>query len=86
MKEFIYTITDPLGIHARPAGMLAKLAKEYGDTTIIIAKDGNEVKAVQLMKLMGLGVKQGDSVTVSADGANEDAALSAMKEFFQENL
>ena len=86
MKEFVYTITDPLGIHARPAGMLTKLAKEYDGTEITITKEDKVVKAVQLMKLMGLGVKQGDKVTVSADGANEDAALSAMKEFFQENL
>ena len=34
MKNFIYTITDPLGIHARPAGLLAKLAKDYADTVI----------------------------------------------------
>ncbi len=86
MKDFIYTIKDPLGIHARPAGMLAKLAKEYEGTTITIKKEDKEVKAVQLMKLMGLGVKQGDEVTVSADGSNEEAAISAIKEFFQENL
>ena len=38
------------------------------------------------MKLMGLGVKQGDVVNVTADGASEDAAITAMKEFFQNNL
>ena len=34
MKSFAYTITDPLGIHARPAGLLAKAAKAYSDTTV----------------------------------------------------
>ena len=86
MKNFTYTITDPLGIHARPAGLLAKAAKVYSDTVITLEKSGNAVKASQLMKLMGLGVKQGDVVTVTADGASEDAALAAMKEFFQNNL
>ena len=86
MKNFTYTITDPLGIHARPAGLLAKAAKVYADTVITVEKNGNAVKASQLMKLMGLGVKQGDVVTVTADGASEDAALAAMKEFFQNNL
>lgn len=36
MKQFTYTITDPLGIHARPAGQLAKLAKSFADTTATI--------------------------------------------------
>ena len=86
MKTFNYTITDALGIHARPAGLLAKKAKAFADTVITVAKGGNAVKASQLMKLMGLGVKQGDVVTVTADGANEDAAIAAMEAFFKANL
>ena len=86
MMQFEHTVKDPLGIHARPAGLLAKAAKAYADTVITVEKNGNAVKASQLMKLMGLGVKQGDVVTVTADGASEDAAIAAMKEFFQNNL
>lgn len=86
MKEFTYTITDPLGIHARPAGLLAKTAKGFGDTTVTVTKNGNAVKASQLMKLMGLGVKQGDQVTVAAEGLAEDDAIAAMQKFFEENL
>ncbi len=86
MKEFTYTITDPLGIHARPAGLLAKAAKAYADTTVTVAKDGNAVKASQLMKLMSLGVKQGNVVTVTAEGPQEDEAIAAMETFFKENL
>ena len=86
MKQFEYTITDPLGIHARPAGLLAKAAKSFADTTITVSKNGNAVKASQLMKLMGLGIKQGDVVTVTAEGPSEDAAIAAMNSFFRENL
>lgn len=86
MKEFTYTITDPLGIHARPAGLLAKVAKGYGDTVVTVTKDVATVKASQLMKLMGLGVKQGDQVTVAAEGLAEDDAIAAMQKFFEENL
>ena len=86
MKQFEYTINDPLGIHARPAGMLAKAAKGFADTTITVSKNGNAVKASQLMKLMGLGIKQGDVVTVTADGPSEDASIAAMQSFFQEHL
>ena len=86
MKQFTYTIKDELGIHARPAGLLAKAAKAYGDTVITVSKDGNAVKASQLMKLMGLGVKQGNEITVSAEGPAEDEAIAAMQKFFEENL
>lgn len=86
MQQFTHTINDPLGIHARPAGLLAKEAKAFADTVITVAKGGNAVKASQLMKLMSLGVKQGDVVTVAAEGADEDAAIAALKAFFEANL
>lgn len=85
MKQFEYTINDPLGIHARPAGMLVKEAKGYA-SACTVTKNGTTVKASQLMKLMGLGIRQGDVVTVAADGADEDAAIAALKAFFEANL
>ena len=86
MKEFTYLVTDELGIHARPAGLLAKLAKTYPGTTVTVTKGETTVKASQLMKLMGLAVKQGSEVTVAAEGPAEDEAISAMRKFFEENL
>ena len=86
MKQFDYTIKDPLGIHARPAGMLAKVAKGFGETVVTVTKDGNTVKASQLMKLMSLGVKNGDTITVAAEGPAEDEALEAVKKFIEETL
>ncbi len=86
MKQFQFTIRDELGIHARPAGLLAKLAKEYKGTTVTVTKGENTIKASQLMKLMGLGAKRGDEVIVAADGPDEDAAIEKLKEFFEANL
>lgn len=86
MKEFHYVVNDPLGLHARPAGLLAKLAKPFTDTTITITKGEKTVKATQLMMLMGLAVKNGDDVTVRADGPSEDEAIAAVEKFFRENL
>ena len=87
MKQFTYTITDALGIHARPAGMLAKLAKSYGpDTTATLTKGEKTVKLSQLMMLMGLAVKQGQEVTVAVEGPAEEEACAALEAFFKENL
>ncbi len=86
MKQFDYTIKDPLGIHARPAGMLAKVAKGFGDTVVTVTKGEKTVKAIQLMKLMGLGIKTGETVTIAAEGPDEDAAIEAIRAFFEENL
>ena len=86
MKEFTYTITDPVGIHARPAGLLAKAAKALGSTVTIAKADGKSAAATKLMALMGLGIKQGDTVTVTVEGGNEEANAAAMEQFFKDNL
>lgn len=83
MKEFTYTITDPLGIHARPAGQVAKLAKGYTDTVITISKNGCVAKASQLMSL---AVKQGDTVLVTAEGPREEETIEELRGFFTANL
>lgn len=85
MKAFEYTIKDELGIHARPAGMLAKAAKAL-DSEVTVTKGDKTVGAARLMALMGLGVKCGDTVTVSVSGGDEEAAEKAMREFFEANL
>ena len=77
MKTFSYTITDEVGIHARPAGLLAKKAKEF-ESVCTIEKGGKSVNITKLMALMGLGVKQGDTVTVTCEGADEDKASEAL--------
>ena len=78
MKQFVYTITDPIGIHARPAGLLAKAAKALDSTVTIVKADGKSALATRLMALMGLGVKQGDTVHVIIEGENEDADAVVM--------
>ena len=85
MRQFQYTITDPVGIHARPAGLLVKAAKAL-DSTVTVEKDGKSAAATKLMALMGLGIKGGDTVTVSVEGGDEQASLTAAEQFFRDNL
>ena len=85
MKEFQYTVKDACGIHARPAGLLVKVVKGFSSTATL-EKNGKTCDLRKLMALMGMGVKQGDEVTVQVEGPDEDAAFEALEKFFQENL
>lgn len=85
MKSFDYTIKDELGIHARPAGLLAKRAKEF-ESEITLKKGDRSALCSRLLSVMSLGIKQGDRVIVTAVGADEDEAAAAMKDFFENNL
>ena len=86
MKKFEYVITDALGIHARPAGLLVKAAKELDSTVTIEKVGGKSAAATKLMAVMGMGIKQGDTVVVTAEGGDEDASIAAMEQFFKDNL
>ena len=85
MKEFTYTITDPVGIHARPAGLLVKAIKAM-DSTVTIVKGDKSAVGTKLMALMGLGIKQGETITVTIEGGDEEANAAAMEQFFKDNL
>lgn len=85
MKQFDYTIQDAMGIHARPAGLLAKEARKY-KSTITLVKGEKEVNVLKLMALMQLGVKCGETVTVKVEGEDEDVCVAAMEEFFKTNF
>jgi phosphocarrier protein len=80
MIEVKYVIKDPVGIHARPAGLLVKEAKKY-KSTITFIKGDKEAKATSLMKLMGMGIVQNDEVTIRFDGEDEEACSKALVEF-----
>ena len=85
MVAFQYTSTDEVGIHARPAGMLVKTAKEKSAVVTLKTAKGS-ADARKLMAIMALGVKQGDVVTVEVEGENEAVVAKEMQTFFEENL
>lgn len=85
MREFSYIIQDELGIHARPAGQLVKVAKKY-NCKIKVQKDTNEVDGKSILGIMGLGVKKGEEILFRFDGADEAQALEEMKAYLKEAL
>ena len=85
MKTFEYTITDPEGIHARPAGLFVKEAGKFA-SKITIAKDGKEVDAKRIFGIMSLGVKKDNTVTLKIEGDDEEEACSTLQALVKENL
>ena len=85
MKQFTYVITDEIGLHARPAGVLAKEVKKFQSTVTLSCK-GKSAVASKLMAVMGMGVKTSDTVEVCVEGPDEDVACEAIEKFFRENL
>ncbi len=85
MKSFSYTVKDELGLHARPAGLLVKEVKNF-QSKVTLERDGKSVDASRLMAVMGMGVKKDQTVTVTVEGNDEDAACEALKAFFKANL
>lgn len=85
MLKFDYTIKDPQGIHARPAGDLIKIVKGFG-CSITIEKAGKSADAGKIFAVMGLGAKSGETVTFTFDGEDEAEAMEAVKSFMEANL
>lgn len=85
MLSFHYVITDEIGIHARPAAILAKEAEKY-KSRIVIKNEKEAVEATNLMEVMGLETKCGQTVKVEVSGTDEDTAYEAIKAFFETNL
>ena len=86
MTTFNYTITDPVGIHARPAGLLVKEIKSFAGSAVTITKGEKSVNALKLMALMQMGIKCGDTVKVVVEGGDEEVVATALENFFKANL
>lgn len=85
MKEFEYTITDPIGIHARPAGLLVKLLAAI-KSDVKVAKGEKIVNAKSILGLMDLQAKQGEAIKFIIEGDDEEEAIKKVEDFLKENL
>lgn len=87
MKTVNYTITDPVGLHARPAGILVKKAAAFKSSVAIKNEEtGKTADAKRIMGVMSLGVKQGNKIELSIEGEDEAAAAAELEVFLKENL
>lgn len=85
MKKITYQVTNPQGIHARPAGLLVRQVSKF-KCKAVIEKSGKVVDAKEILALMSIGVKQGDTIIITFDGEEEKEAVIAVEKFLKENL
>ncbi|MCI2047341.1 MAG: HPr family phosphocarrier protein [Faecalibacterium sp.] len=85
MKSFQYVIQNEAGIHARPAGLLVKQAKQF-DAACTLEVNGQSADIKKMIALLKLGVEHGMSVTVKAEGPDEELAVAALQKLMEENL
>ena len=77
MKTCEIMITNSSGLHARPATFFIQKANFY-KSTILIEQDNRKVNAKRLLGVLSLGIAKGMTVTLSADGQDEDAAIDGL--------
>ncbi|ABV63766.1 HPr family phosphocarrier protein [Bacillus pumilus] len=85
MVEKTVTIQLKTGLQARPAALFVQEANRFG-ADIFLEKDGKKVNAKSIMGLMSLAISSGVTITLIADGADEQEAIEALTDFVnQEN-
>lgn len=83
MERITVTITNPVGLHARPASMLVNLVKNF-ECDIEFYKSGMESKKHQpksIISVMALGAVNGDVLIFEANGVDEKEAIMAIEDF-----
>ena len=84
IKEKI-TLQNETGLHARPAGELAKLASAF-KSNINLNVDGKTVNAKSILGIMSLGIKANTEIEIECDGEDEDKAMEEILKAFENNL
>ena len=79
MEKLSFVVSDPVGLHARPATILVNQASKFS-SNINLIYNGKSVNLKSIMGVMSLGVGQGADVTISAEGADADDAIAAISE------
>ncbi|QQO08536.1 HPr family phosphocarrier protein [Breznakiella homolactica] len=85
MREITYVLKAPMGLHGRPAGLLAGAAGKY-KCAIEVGSPAKMVNAKRVIGVMALTLKQGNEVTMTFDGDDEEAAAAFFADFLEKNV
>jgi phosphocarrier protein len=85
MKEKIITVSNKMGLHARPAAMLVQTANKY-QSSVKIIKDDFDIDAKSIMGIIALAAGQGSQLKFIADGPDENEVLTELESLFKSNF
>jgi phosphocarrier protein HPr len=84
VEKFV-TVSNPMGIHMRPADMLSRAAGRF-QCTIEIEKDGQAIDCKSIMSILTLGARQGTQLSLRACGVDAQEAVDVLSELFEQGF
>jgi phosphotransferase system HPr (HPr) family protein len=85
MASATVRLTNPAGLHARPAAMFTMTASGFG-CDVQVEKNGKSVNGKSVIKLISLDCRAGDSITITTQGVDEEAALDKLVSMVESGL
>jgi phosphocarrier protein len=85
MVSFEYVITDELGIHSRPAGLLIREVKKH-QSQVVFFNGEKKADGDKIFAIMKLGIKQGNTLGVTVEGSDEGETAAALKQLLETHL
>jgi phosphocarrier protein len=82
MKEQTFTVTEEAGIHARPASVLVSNASKFSSEINLEYKD-KKANVKSIMGVMALGIKKGEIIKITAEGADEEQAIEKLADLLK---
>ncbi|MDQ3785365.1 MAG: HPr family phosphocarrier protein [Actinomycetota bacterium] len=82
MPEQEVTLTNDVGLHARPAALFSKKAAGFS-SEITVSKGDRSANAKSIMSVLKLDVKKGDGISISTEGDDADEALAELVKFIE---
>ena len=78
-------VTNPAGIHARAATLIAELVRRF-DSKVLVIKDCEQVDGTDVLQILSLGTRHGEQVSFEAVGCDAEEALDALVQLFADNF
>lgn len=85
MATMTFTITNSVGLHARPASLFVKTAQNY-QAEIVVTSGDKQGDAKSILSVLALGVGRGSQIVVEAQGGDAEEALLAIKDLIETNF
>jgi phosphocarrier protein len=80
-----YVVSNPSGLHARPASRLVQTAQKF-KSAITLEGNGKTINAKSMVKLLSGGMTKGSSISVTCEGEDETEAMAAIADLFDNNF